>query len=195
MINVTIKGAESLVRELKTEEEREKKALATAIRVEGFRLMKTLKREIRQGAPGGSRFKPLAKIASSRRRGRSRRSSKALQKAAMAVRYFVPSREPFEMRIGWVGPQVSKSWKRLMAIQQEGFTREITGKQRRFFRHRGAELRERDPSRKYFFLRKRTRTFKTPARPVMDPFWAAYHDEAWRNIRRNFRRKLRGERI
>ena len=47
----------------------------------------------------------------------------------------------------------------------------------------------------YFFLRKETTTFTTPARDVIDAFWASHQGEVMGNIRSNFERKMRGERI
>ena len=49
--------------------------------------------------------------------------------------------------------------------------------------------------RKYFALRKTTTRFHTPARPIIDPFWAAHRFETLSNIRANYRRKIAGERI
>ena len=190
MITVAIKGLEQLEKALKAESARQKKALNTAVKVEAFRLRNELKKEIRQGAPGGKPLAPLSFIA--RRRARSKRP---LRRLATAVMYQVTSKEPFEMRVGWVGSKVSKSWKRIAEAQQEGFTREITERQRRYFRSLGFGLGKRSRFRRYFFLRKETLKFVTPARPIMDPFWEAHKRRAWHNIRDNYRRKMRGERI
>lgn len=99
------------------------------------------------------------------------------------------------MGVGWVGPKVSKSWKRIAEAQQKGFTSEITEGRRRYFRNLGLLIDKRSKFRKYFFLRKETSKFVTPARPIMDPFWDAHKRKAWHNIRENYRRKMRGERI
>jgi len=189
MIDLTIQGFDALEKKLKAEAAAEQKALETAIRVEGYRLMRTLKAEIRRGAPGGKPFAPKSVI--SRRVGRGR---KPLSRLALGVRYQV-TRKPFEVRVGWTGPKVSKSWKRLAERHQRGFETEVTPKMRRRFRKAGEALPRRSQHRKYFFLRKTTRKFRTPARPIIKPFWAAHRNEAWRNIKKNYRRKMAGERI
>ena len=42
MMNVTVKGLEKLKRDLKAESRRQEKALNTAVKVEGFRLMRPM---------------------------------------------------------------------------------------------------------------------------------------------------------
>jgi len=194
MLNVITKGFTGLERTLKTESRRQEKALNTAIKVEGFRLMRLLKKQIRDGTPGGKKFDPLTYL--SRARGSKRlRPNKPLRRLALAVRYFVKDQSPFDMRIGWVGPRVSKSWKRIAELQQKGFTRGMKSERREFFRLKGAAMSKRSVARKYMFIRRTTKRFTTPARPIMDPFWRAEKDRAWRNIQKNYRRKMRGERI
>ena len=177
----------------------------TAVKIEAFRLMKLFKKEIRQGTPGGRKFTAASLISQTRKH-----SKKILNKLALGVRYQV-IKNPFGIKFGWVGPRVSASWKRLAAMHQEGFTREITEEQRRYFRivggqrsrgkwvkgagRSGAAHFEVDKRFRVFFLRSSTMFFKTPARPMRDPFYRAYKHEAVRNIRRNFRAKMIGKRI
>jgi len=192
MIDVTIKGLKKLDRDLKAESRRQKKALNAAVKVEGFRLMRLLKAEIRKGAPGGRKFTPLSFIARKRmHRGRNT----PLRRLALAVRYFVADRDPLQLEIGWTGPYVSRRWKHLAKIQQQGFTSGMTEGAREGFISTGARLGRRAKARRYHFLKKNTRRFITPARPIMEPFWDAQRRDAWDNIRNNFRRKMRGERI
>lgn len=185
-----IRGATDLTRRLKSEGRRQEKALETAIKVEGFRLRKTLARQIRQGDPGGAEFAPLSMI----QRKRARRK-KPLAPLAKAVRYHIErDRGGLVMHIGWTGPRVSKSWKRIAEKQQEGFERDIKPALRRYLVGYGGEM-GRSKFRPYFFLRRATRTFQTPARPIMEPFWDQQERRSRRNITLNFRKKLRGERI
>jgi len=200
MIEVAIKGARALERGIADADRKTwtpvkiKRALSVAMKVEGYKLRRNLQKEIRAGAPGGKSFSPLSIIAQYRT-GRKRRA-KPLSRLAIAVRYMVTSKDPFEMHIGWVGPKISKSWKRLAAMHQEGFTREVGAKEERWLRRRlHKDSKTPKKYRKFFALRKGTTQFKTPARPIIDPFWHAHQTEAWQNIRRNFRRKMRGERI
>lgn len=204
MLSVHVTGAKRLARFLESASREENKALETAMRVRGFKLMRTLQREIRQGAPGGVPFAPLSLMA--RKRGKGGRR-KPLRDLALGVKYHW-TKEPFTVRVGWTGPdrrgirgdarqkdRVSKSWKWLASIHQEGFTRTPTKKARRYFARYGGSLSKRSKFRKVFFLRRETEQFHTPARPIMDPFWRRYEGEAWQAIRRDYRRKLRGERI
>lgn len=203
-INVTVRGLTQLQRSLNLERLKSVKALDTAVKVEGYRLRKKLQEEIRSGAPGGRSFAPLSFIA--RHLNRSRR---ALSKLAAPIRYFIPKDSPIEMHVGWTGPGVSKSWQRIAQRQQEGFTSTVSERQRRYFKLVGASMKGRwskagrsggqvmsqHKDAKYFFLSKSTVQMRTPARPIMDPFWSANRQEAWRNIRRNTLAKMRGQRI
>lgn len=191
MIDPKVIGLKNLQRTLSSVQADSRKALSTALRVEAFRLSKELKAEIRAGAPGGRRFEPLTFLA--RRKQRSTRPNKPLQRLALPVRY--NKIDDLTVAIGWTGPRVSQSWKSIAERLQEGGTSRVTDRRRRFFMHKGDNLGKRSPNRKFLFLRDSTRTLKTPARPIIDPFYEAHHLEAWRNIRNNFRRKLAGERI
>lgn len=203
-LSVNVRGLARLQAALKAEGKRQNRALETAIKVEGFRLRKVLQSEIRAGAPGGRRFAALSEI-----RARTGRSRRPLRRLATAVRYHV-TKEPFQMAVGWTGPKVSKRWKALAEMHQEGFTREVTEKLRAMLRAQGGALKGRwtggrgrsgawhfqeNKAAKYFFLRAGTTRLRTPARPILDPFWARHQEEAWKNIRRNYLRKLWGERI
>lgn len=191
MIKITpaIRGVAQLEKSLKAESRRQKKALATAVKVEGYRLRKLLQREIRQGAPGGRQFADLSMIA----RKRARRK-KPLAPLAKAVRYHIASQDPIEMSIGWTGPGVSKSWKRIATKHQEGFDINVSKSQRRYLARYGGSL-GRSKFKPFFFIRSNTSKFSVPARPITEPFWDAHEGEARRNITRNYQRKLRGERI
>jgi len=192
MLGLKTRGLEHLQKTLKTESKRQEKALNTAVKVEGFRLMRLLKQQIKAGAPGGKRFESLSYL-SRLWVGTRLQPNKPLRRLAIAIRYHVKDKSPFDMRIGWVGPKTSKSWKRIAKLQQEGFTRPITPFMRRRIIEGGASLSKRRVARKYFFLRKSTTRFKTRPRPIMDPFWRAEKDRAWRNIQRNYRQKMKGE--
>jgi hypothetical protein len=148
-----------------------------------------LQKEVREGAPGGKRFSPLSMI----QRKRARRT-KPLRTLANAVRYHIYKQDPIEMRIGWTGPHVSKSWKRIAEKHQKGFEVQVTKRQRRFLARYGGELK-RSKYKPFFFVKKETKTFKVPARPIMEPFWARWENQSKRRITRNFQKKLKGELI
>jgi len=209
-LTATIKGAAHFATNMDRARKTEVKNLNTAIKVEGFRLMKKLKREISQGKPGGRPFAPISTLGAhteaKRVYGKSqtakfwapgsmgRAKKKALRRLGSVVRYFVSSKDPFVFRVGWVG-RLSKKWKDLARIHQEGFSRTVSDKKREEFAEMGGTFPRGDPRRKRFFIRETTSSFRTPARPIMDPFWTAYRDDAWRNIKTNWKRKMAGLRI
>lgn len=178
-----------------------RKAYQTAIKVEGYRLMRLLRSEIKKGSPGGRIFKTLTHIAkrmAKKVRGsgtwiRQNQNRKPLAQMATAIRYDVKN-TPFSMAFGFVGP-IGNTWRRLAKAQQEGFTRPVTKSQRKAFARRGAELGTVDGGDTPFFLRKSTTSMTTPARPIITPFWQAHQAAAERNIRNNFRRKMAGNKI
>lgn len=191
MIEPKVIGFKRLQRALSSVQRDSKKALSTALRVEAFRLSKELKAEIRSGAPGGKRFEPLTFLA--RRKARSTKANKPLARLALPIRYH--KIDDLTVALGWTGPRVSQSWRDIAERQQEGFRSSVSDRRWRFFAHKADNLGKRSPNRKFLFLRDSTRRLETPARPIIDPFYEAHHLQAWRNIRKNFRRKLAGERI
>lgn len=60
----------------------------------------------------------------------------------------------------------------------------------------GAEKKKAgDSEAKYFFLRKSTTSFRLPPRGIIDAFWERHKEEATANIKENYERILKGERI
>lgn len=206
-IRAEVKGVNKLRRKLKRMHERSEKSLQTATRVEAFRLSRELKREIRAGAPGGVRLARLSFLA--RRSGinpRRLRPDRPLAGFARNVGYQVSDRNPYTVKVGFVRRTASPSVRKLVRMHQEGFSfgegsREGTQRtgmderKRSRFRRVGGSLSQRAMGRRQMFLRKSTRRFGSPARPIIDPFWRAHRAEAVRNIQSNFRKKMRGERV
>lgn len=212
MISLIVNGIERLPAALAAESKRQVRAMEIAIRVEGFRLRKLMKADIRSGAPGGRRMARLSMI---RRVGRASvktgrlAADQPLATLAKTVGYRV-TRNPFQMAVGFVESAASSvTWRRLAKMHQEGFDtsadaimpgmRSMTVRQ--YLTRQGSKVnfalygRRKALRRNVFFLRKSTHTLKTPARPIIDPFWAAHRREVMANIRRNFRLKLQGKRI
>lgn len=212
MIDAVLKGTKKLRRDLVKEAAKDERALNTAMKVEGFALMKSMRREIRHGAPGGRRFAPISRIAARSRAQRLKGTSeikkfgavgttaaakkRPLRRLANMVRYSVRRKRRFEVAVGFPEDKLSKSWVRIARFQQEGGTFPLSEELRRHIRAVGIILKKRrDPAWKYFFLQKSTRRFRVPSRPIVDPFWRKHGHDAWVNIRRNFRRKVAGQRI
>ena len=194
-IRLVVANMRAFKAEMDKADKARRKAGQTAVKVEGYRLMKVLKGEMRAGAPGGRKLEPLRVISG----GKPNRKPLAAL-ARNAVRYMAMGRGAhFQVSVGFLFVKSSHSWVRIAARQQEGFTTAAdsiaaggTATLRQSFIRRGSALGKKNARSKYFFLRKSTKELRTPARPVIDPFWAAHELEAERNIISNFNRKLAG---
>lgn len=184
-----IRGLEKLADLLDSTHRKADKALSDAIRGTAYKLRVMMQDEVRKGVVGGRRLKPLSMIG---RYTRYRGADKPLYKMAKAIRYWVKSADPVEVHIGWTGPSISKRWKRIARAHQEGFESPIHDPRRKYFRETGKRLAPRSKFRKYFFLKKTTTKFKTPARPIIDPFWNAHERWSKDNVRNFFKIKMAG---
>lgn len=199
-VKMVIRNLDGFKRDMKKADGQRKYAAFTAVRVEGYSLMKDLKSEIRAGAPGGVPFSPLTQMAL--RTGKPRNRS-PLKKLAVPIRYRSEKKgNGYSISIGFVDPGrgkvLSKSWKRLANLLQTGGKTKVTEKKRKSLIAMGARMSKRKSTRRssnVFFLRKTTREFDIPGRPILDPFWRNHKERAKRNIQRNFERKMGGERI
>ena len=198
------KDLKKFERDLENANKKRIKAGEMATRVEGFRLMYLLREELEAGAPGGRAFSPLTEIARRMGDGGSRRGPlKGLIKRVRLNRH--KEGDGFVMSIGFVDPgrgqKLSKSWKRIARRLQEGYTTPVTPELRKdilrqgLIKVAGKKRRRSQPWARYMFLKKTTTSLRTPARPIIDPFWDAHEREAAGNIGRNFEKKMAGERI
>ena len=166
-IKLTIRGIKKTQAALKKAKKDEDKAFKTAVRVEAYRLHNVLKDEIREGAPGGKRFEPLTLIARhmwGKKPGRS-----PLYRLAGGVRYWVASQEPFLVYVGFTGPKVSRSMKRLATILQTGEHFPVTEGRRRYLAARGDTIKRgrNKASARVFFLRESTTLVRFKRKNVM----------------------------
>ena len=205
---MTMRGARTVKQYLDLGQDRADKALLTAIKVEGFRLRKQLKKDLRAGAPGGRSLRPLSYIARRLDRqvktggGTTVRQSpnrKPLARLSMGVKYDARS-VTGQVRVGFLNLPGQSGWKQgtwreLVERHQRGFSYSISDRMRRRIVDRGGQLGTVTGGSTPFFLRRTTRRFKTPARQIMLPFWQANQAKASRNIDRNFDLKLKGRRI
>jgi len=199
----TIKGIRQLQKDLDADTQEKKKALETAIKVEGFRQLKLLREQIRAGEPGARPYAAkLSRIAAYTKAGRLRKNQAPLYRLARLLRYVV-SYENGELsfRFGFVRGRgtIGGSWKKLLQKHQAGARVLYTGSRtelgRRLARIGGRLKKRGEPDAQFFFLRRETGRAKLPARPMIAPFWERYRAEAAANIQANWARKLRGERI
>jgi hypothetical protein len=197
LIKITTHGFANLDRVVNAEGKRQRKALELAIRRKGYRLRRELQDRIRKGEPApGHELKPLTFLARGLGIQTSRRVRKnwPLVRFAAFVRYEI-EKMPFQMRIGFTGPRVSKKIKDLVVKHEKGFTRAISQALRRYIIAEGVRRGKIEGGRMPYFLKKSTRVFRTPSRPIIGPFWEDVKKDVFLDIRQDFRRKMRGERI
>ncbi len=205
MIKITVTGIRNLHKALEVEGDRQKKALQTAIKVEGYRLLRQFREEIKKGVPGGHPYAhELSVIARRTQRGLPKKNQIPLYRLARLLRYNVAFVDgDMQLSFGFVSNRKNKmsgSWKALLIKHQEGVSTLYQGSRtelgRRFARIGGKLKKKDDPDAKYFFLRRTTgRNIKLPERPMTEPFWLSNQVEARNNITRNFKRKMKGKRI
>lgn len=205
MLKMTVRGVKNLHRDLGIETKRQKKALNVALKVEGFRLLRQLRDDIKQGKPGGHPYPAeLSKLAGRTKTGRLRKNQMPLYRVARMLRYNAEYKNgDVKFSFGFTKSRfrpVSSTYKKMLIKHQEGLDVLYRGSRtdlgRRFARIGGKLKKKGDPDAKFFFLRKTTgRKIDLPRRPIVDPFWDANRSEAITNIRRNFRLKLQGKRI
>lgn len=184
---------------LQKDAEKVRKASINAAKVEGYRLAKLMKQEMKAGAPGGSGFSPLSVI----RSGKISGGRKPLSSMAMAPRYAtINQAEQTKTMVGFLSIKLSRKWVQLADKLQDGAqvsadaASPIGSTYRKLFVRIGASIKKRNPDvARYYFLKKSTTTLVTPGRMIIVPFWRAHQSEAVRNIISNFERKIRGERI
>lgn len=202
---VKIRGVRALLNDLDIHSKKGKKALETAIKVEGFRQLKRLRREVRAGTPAGKPYeKQLSAIARRTKRGTLKRNQVPLYRLARLLRYnVVYSGGELKFHFGFVNTNkrnLSGTYKQLLIKHQAGVDVLYTGSRtelgRRFARIGGRLKKKGDADAKFFFLRRTTgRTVNLPRRQIIDPFYERYRPEMIQNIRRNFRLKMAGKRI
>jgi hypothetical protein len=194
-----IKNWSDFQKALDKAEDNRQKAAETAVKVEMYRLKKALADDLKSGSAGGNKFSPLQVVS----RGTNTKR-KPLARLAAGVRYEVKStgKDQTSYRVGFTGPQSSKSWLRIAHSAQDGGTispdKKVFGSTiRKLWIKIGADYKKGRGKAiaKYFFLRKSTTQLVLPPRPIIDPFWEANQATSQRNIMSNFERKMKGERI
>lgn len=205
MFQMTAQGIQKLQKDLDAAGKVNKKALNTALKVEGYRLLRQLRDDIKSGRPGGSPYAAeLSKIASRTKSGRLRKNQVPLYRIARMLRYNASyANGELHFSFGFISKgnrPLPSGYKQMLIEHQEGIDVLYDGSRtelgRRFARIGGKLKKKGDPDAKYFFLRKTTgRKINLPKRPVINPFWEKNRPDAIRNIQVNFARKLRGERI
>lgn len=223
MIDVVVKGVSDTIKALERAEMQNLRDVNSAFRIEGFRLKNLLQKQIRDGAPGGKTFSPLSILSrywGGRKRGRKDRP---LHRLALGVRYYVPNTAEPRLQVGYVGPtsrsevesmtntgfrlssrggfrglqeskMTSKSWRRIAAIHQEGFTRIISEAQRASMWHAADEV-PRGYAKVFAGTANRRWAFDTPSRLIIDPFWAQQKSQTISNIKSNYYRLSAGMKV
>jgi hypothetical protein len=201
--NIQIHNAESMISWLKRINPALKKTVNISVRVEVYRLLLQLKKEIRAGNPGGVRLKPLSVIASRTKKGLKRRNKAPLNRLAKLIRYNIKEGDEISAEFGFtdsVSKSLTQSWKRLVLEHAGGLNTVYAGGRTELgirMARIGAKLKKaKDPDYKYFFLRKNSLSnIDLPVRELIENFWRTNEPAAMKNIEANFIRKLAGERI
>ena len=206
-VEPVVQHAKKVVQDLRKLKEKERKAFEIAVRVEAFRQLRQLRDEVRQGKPGGRPYAAdlLSKLASYTKRGKPKKNQIPLSRLSRLVRVNIKNAgtDNVQISFGFVNTNTSRlssSYKQILLRHQEGidvlYTRSRTELGRRFARIGGRLEKAGSPDAKYFFLRKTTgRTIDLPARDIINTYWRQNKISALKQIRRNYRLKLRGERI
>jgi hypothetical protein len=133
---MTVKNAQHLRRQLKGDEEFTKKAARAALKQEAYRLSKTLRKEVKQGAPGGVSLAPLGEMA----KAGKRKGSRPLARLAGTMRYeMVQKAGVWFARVGHMGTwrsrpkDSSRSWGKIMEIHAAGASIRVTPRMQRKF--------------------------------------------------------------
>jgi len=205
MIKAQLRGVKKIDSLIAAEKRKQKRAMNTAVKVEGFRRMRQLRDQVRRGEPAGHPYAhPLSRIARRTKTGRLRKNQAPLYRMARFVRYDAQYRGgDIQLQFGFVGgarSRLATSYKALIQKHQAGVDILYGGSRtelgRRLARIGGKLKKKNDPDARYFFLRKTTgRAVDIPSRDIVDTFYKRYRDDMLRNIKNNFRRKQRGERI
>ena len=197
MLSFVVKGAEKTLAALAQEDRRQKRALVTALKREGYLRAKELQREVRAGAPGGQAFAPMSKMFGVMSRLNRRHGyAKGFIQSGNLIQYDVMgSDENAIVSVGWPTSRVPGSFRKLMADLQEGKTTSVSAEQRRFFAGVAGQSGSRTNARKYLFLKRSTSSFRMPGRPVITPYYNAHRSEFLPSIRKNWIAKMKGQRI
>ena len=209
MLKVEVKGAKALAKALDLQGDRQKKALATAVKVEGYNRLKQLRAEIKAGLPGGHPYAhQLSALAGRTKTGRKRKNQVPLYKLARGLRYKVSydAKGNISYSFGFINRNaaMNNSYKKLVLKHDDGGRFALkalySGSRKelgRKFAVIGGKLQKKgDPDAKYFFLTKAyNSSFQLPSRPIVEPFVHETREAALANIKRNVIRKLQGHRI
>ena len=171
-----------------------------ATKGEAYRLMRLLQKEIKAGAPGGVPFAPIREITKETRAGNIPKP-KPLYRLFNAVRYRATTEgSGLTIGIGGIEGMVSSSWLRILLESQTGSAKPVDPKFREHLLSIGIGLKGTGTKKatglaRYFFLKRQTQTFKTPARSIMDAFWNEQAGQVMTNIQTEFNRLIEREKI
>ena len=209
MLKTSFKVLTNIKKIVDTENKRTLRAVHTTLKREGFLLAAELRKDIKAGKAGGRAFSKLSSMA--RRFGgkfparkpftklRSTQGASGPSKGIIPVRYNpIITSHGLKVEVGMVDTRqekISKSWIKIAERHETGFTQKVTTRQRRYLARLGGEMPKTMRLRKHLFLRKGTTTFKTPARPIIDPFFSKWRVLSMYRLSQNFDKKMRGERI
>ena len=185
MLNISAKinkDSINVIKKFKEEDIRIRKAIITAIQVEAYRLAKEGKDDLRKNRLHLAPLVPLRKKGG--RKQRIRKAGKApLSGIAIGIRYKVDKKN-ISASIGFLGQSAKEhNLRRIAGKSAPGYTIYYTKKFRAYMVRRGVRLKA------------STKTAKVVARPIIKQIEKITGKDMYDNIKNNFRRKLKGERI
>ncbi len=192
-IKVVIKGVSKTLKGIEKDQEKAIKAHQIAVKKEAFTLRKQLKEELSEGQIAGRELPKLRHI--TKRAKRSWRNIKPLSRMSKSVRYLVEKHnDDLAVTVGWT-KNLSPAWRKIAHKQQEGATINLSGHLRKFFMELGNKVPDRDERKELFYFKEKKNKLKIPSRPVIGPYWEKNKAQARLNIKKNFKRKMKGHRI
>ncbi len=192
-IQIAIKGVSKTLNNLQKNQKKAIKAHEIAVKKEAFTLRTKLKKELSEGEIAGEKLTELRHV--SKRAKRSWRRIKPLSRMSKSVRYLVEKHNgDFAVTVGWT-KNISATWRKIAHKQQEGKDISLTPHLRNFFAELGNKVSDQDKRKEYFYFKEEKRKLEIPSRPVIAPFWEKNKAQARLNIKKNFKRKMKGYRI
>lgn len=190
-VTVEVRNVQNVIKAVSEYEKKKEKALATAIKVEAFRLRTEIRKGINQADPGGQPLERLTAIA--RMKNGRFKPDIPLKGLGKSARYDF---DPVKMtaQVGWTDQSGANLRKRATRFQA-GFVSPVTSKQRSILARMGGSLGKRSLLKKFFFIRKKTTVFKVPQRQIIGPLYKHQKSTIQKNIIHNFRIKMQGGRI
>lgn len=178
---MVLKSGASILKAIEKDSARVRKAMGTAVKVEAFRFRKEGAEDLKKGQ---LEMKPLSVLQKKGgKKARARKAKAPMKSFARGIIYKF-NKENLTARIGFIGTKPGAAWQARIAGKS------IPGYQMLYKPGQIEKLHAAG-----IHLRKGTTSAHVPARDIIGRMKEKHGVIALRNIKSNFERKLRGERI